>query len=80
MVTNRGLAKEVFASSSSQVARSPIAEAVVTGHGLPAEVFADSVNSAKHIEPPKAIPIPTPVEVHAGSGHPGGLPTNVIIR
>lgn len=80
VVTNRGLAKEVFANASSQVAHSPTAEAVVTGHGLPAEVFADSVNSAKHIEPPKAIPIPTPVEVHAGSGHPGGLPTNVIIR
>jgi hypothetical protein len=79
-VTNRGLAKEVSVGSSCQVGRTPTGEAVATGHGLPAEVFAGSVNSAKHVEPPKAVPIPTPVEVHAGSGHPGGLPTNVIIR
>ena len=80
VVTNRGLAKEVSASSSCQVGPAPTPEAVVTGHGLPTEVFADSVNSAKNIEPPQAIPLPTPVEVHAGSGRPGGLPMNVIVR
>jgi len=80
VVTNRGLAREVSASSSCQVGPAPTPEAVVTGRGLPTEVFADSVNSAKNIEPPQAIPLPTPVEVHAGSGRPGGLPTNVIIR
>jgi hypothetical protein len=80
VITNRGLAREVSASSSCQVGLSPTPEAVVTGHGLPAEVFADSVNSAKNLDPTPSVPIPTPVEVHADSGRPGGLPMNVIIR
>lgn len=80
VVTNRGLAREVSASSSCQVGLSSTPEAVVTGHGLPAEVFADSVNAAKNLAPVTAVPTSTPVEVHAGFGHPGGLPMNVIIR
>ena len=55
-------------------------ESVTTGKGLAAEVFAGSVNHARHEAPKVAICTSPAVNVHADTTRPGGLPKNVNIR
>ena len=54
--------------------------AATTGHGLPRDILTASQNHARMIPPEIADCRPPAVDVAAGSGHPGGLATNVNIR
>lgn len=78
--TGRGLTQNVSAGSTSQVRGLTLMKATSTGQGLPMEAFPDSANLAKSISPEEAACTPPAMDVNASSGHPGGLPTNVIVK
>ena len=54
--------------------------AVSTGRGLPKNVLAGNKSHSRFIPPEIAVGIPPAIDVAAGSGHPGGLATNVNIK
>ena len=78
--TGRGLAQNVSAGSTSQVRGIAAVSAISTGQGLPMEAFPGSANLARSISPEAAACTPPATDVNACSGHPGGLPINVIIK
>lgn len=78
--TGRGLPQNVLAGSTSQVKRIATVQAISTGQGLPMEAFPGSANLSKNISPEEAAYTPPATDVNASSGHPGGLPINVIIK
>ena len=78
--TGSGAVVQASGEGGQRLDRKAIERAVTTGRGLPKNILAGNKSHSRYIPPEIAVGIPPAVDVSAGSGHPGGLATNVNIK
>ena len=75
-----GAVVQASGDGGQRLDRQSIVRAMPTGRGLPRNILADNKSHSRFIPPEIAVGIPPAVDVAAGSGHPGGLATNINIK
>jgi hypothetical protein len=79
-VSAGGGAVQASGEGGQRLNKQAIVRATSTGRGLPRNVLADNKSHSKFIPPEIASTLPPAISVAAGSGHPGGLATEVNIK